>query len=118
MAAGDGGSIINISSTASIRPDASVIPYASAKAGLNAMTEAFAYAYGPKVRVNCIMPGPFLTDISKAWDMKAFNERARHFALGRGGEPDEIVGAALYFASDASSYTTGAVLRIDGGSRM
>ena len=116
MAAGDGGSIINVSSTASIRPTPNVIPYAAAKAGLNAMTEAFALAYGPKVRVNCIMPGPFLTDISKAWDMPAFERQAKGFALRRGGEPEEIVGAAIYFASDASSFTTGAILRIDGGS--
>lgn len=116
MMDGDGGSIINVSSTAAIRPGAAVIPYAAAKAALNAMTEAFAHAYGPKVRVNAIMPGPFLTDISKAWNMEAFNQQAQRFDLRRGGNPDEIVGAALYFASDASSYTTGAVLRIDGGS--
>jgi NAD(P)-dependent dehydrogenase (short-subunit alcohol dehydrogenase family) len=54
------------------------------------------------------VPGPFLTDISKAWDLEAFEQRARTaFALGRGGEPHEIVGAALYLASNASSYTTG-----------
>jgi NAD(P)-dependent dehydrogenase (short-subunit alcohol dehydrogenase family) len=116
MAQGDGGSIINISSTAAIRPTPNVIPYAAAKAGLNAMTEAFALAFGPKVRVNCIMPGPFLTDISKAWNLEAFNQQAQRFALRRGGQPDEIVGAALYFATDASSYTTGSVLRVDGGS--
>lgn len=116
MAEGDGGSIINVSSTASIHPGAAVIPYAAAKAGVNAMTEAFAHAFGPKVRVNCIMPGPFLTDISKAWDMPAFEQQARRFDLRRGGRPEEVVGAAIYFASDASSYTTGAILRIDGGS--
>ena len=116
MSEGDGGSIINVSSTAAIRPGAHVIPYAAAKAALNAMTEAFAHAYGPKVRVNCIMPGPFLTDISKAWNMEGFNQQAKGFDLRRGGEPNEIVGAALYFATDASSYTTGAILRIDGGS--
>jgi NAD(P)-dependent dehydrogenase (short-subunit alcohol dehydrogenase family) len=98
MAAGDGGSIINVSSTASMHPRANVIPYAAAKAALNAMTIGFAHAFGPKVRVNCIMPGSFLTDISKAWDMKAFAQQARHIALRRGGEPNEIVGAALYFA--------------------
>ena len=65
--------------------------------------------------MNCIVPGPFLTDISKAWDMNTFSEHAKiAYALGRGGEPGEIVGAALYFASDASSYTTGALLDIDG----
>ena len=117
MAAGEGGSIINISSTASVNASPNSEPYGAAKAGLNALTNSFAHAYGPKVRVNCIMPGPFLTDISKAWDMEAFNERARTtIPLQRGGEPDEIVGAALYFASDASSYTTGSVLKVDGGS--
>ena len=118
MADGNGGSIINVTSTAAIHPSANAEPYGAAKAGLNSLTESLAHAYGPKVRVNAIMPGPFLTDISKAWDLEAFNKRARtSIALHRGGEPDEIVGAALYLASDASSYTTGAVLRIDGGSR-
>jgi len=115
MAEGDGGSIINISSMAAIRPTPDIIPYAAAKAGLNAMTEGFARAFGPKVRVNCIMCGPFLTDISKAWDMEFFKERAKSFALGRGGQPGEIVGAALYFAGSASSFCTGAVLHLDGG---
>ena len=115
MVEANGGSIINISSTGSIRPRPDIISYSAAKAGINAMTEGFAHAFGPKVRVNCIMCGPFLTDISKAWDMDAFKERAKTFALRRGGEPNEIVGAALYFASDASSFCTGAILRLDGG---
>jgi NAD(P)-dependent dehydrogenase (short-subunit alcohol dehydrogenase family) len=111
-----GGSIINISSTGSIRPAPFMLPYDAAKAGLNALTVGFAHAYGPTVRVNCIMAGPFFTDVAEHWDLEAFEKaaRARH-ALGRGGLPDEIVGAALYFASNASSYTTGAVLRVDGG---
>ena len=75
-----------------------------------------ARAFGPTVRVNGIMPGPFLTDIAGAWDMEAFEERAkRDFPLGRAGRPDEIVGAALYLASDASSFTTGAIIKVDGG---
>jgi NAD(P)-dependent dehydrogenase (short-subunit alcohol dehydrogenase family) len=116
MAKGDGGSIINVSSNAAIRPGPDVIPYAAAKAGLNAMTQAFARAYGPKVRVNCIMCGPFYTDISKAWDLEAAKKRFAQFhALRRGGEPEEIIGAALYFATAASSFCTGAVLRLDGG---
>lgn len=114
-----GGSIINVSSTSSIRPRRDVITYAAAKAGLNAMTEAFADALGPKVRVNCIMPGPFLTDISKAWDLEAFARRAStSIALERGGQPDEIIGAALYLASDLASFTTGAIIRVDGGSGL
>jgi NAD(P)-dependent dehydrogenase (short-subunit alcohol dehydrogenase family) len=112
-----GGSIINISSIASIRPRKDIITYAAAKAGLNAMTEAFADAYGPAVRVNAILPGPFLTDISRAWDMQAFEQRARSsIAIRRGGRPEEIVAAALYLASDHASFTTGALLRVDGGS--
>ena len=116
MVEAGGGSIIMVSSNAAEQPRAGVIPYAAAKAGLNAMTVGFAHAFGPKVRVNCIMPGPFLTDISKAWDLEAFNRGARQtIFLQRAGEPSEIVGAALYFASDASSYTTGAVLPVTGG---
>jgi NAD(P)-dependent dehydrogenase (short-subunit alcohol dehydrogenase family) len=116
MAEGEGGSIINISSVAAVRPTPKETPYAAAKAGLNALTGAFAIAYGPKVRVNSIMPGPFLTDISKAWDMEAVNKKFENtLALQRGGRPDEIIGAALYFASEASSFTTGAVLPVDGG---
>ena len=115
MAAGDGGSIINVSSIASQRPSPTEAPYGAAKAGINSLTGSLAAAFGPKVRVNCIVPGPFLTDISKAWDLEAFNARAKGaFALGRGGEPHEIVGAALYLASNASSYTTGAFINIDG----
>jgi len=116
MAEGEGGSIINISSTAAANPAPGAEPYGAAKAGLNNLTRSFAFAFGPKVRVNSIMCGPFLTDISKAWDMEAFKRRAQSsIALRRGGEAHEVVGAALYFASNASSFTTGAVLRVDGG---
>ena len=115
MVAVGGGSIINVSSVASHRPSPGEAPYAAAKAGINSLTRSLAAAFGPTVRVNCIVPGPFLTDISKAWDMQTFTEHAQTaYALGRGGEPHEIVGAALYFASDASSYTTGALLNVDG----
>ncbi|MCB1682840.1 MAG: SDR family oxidoreductase [Pseudomonadales bacterium] len=117
MAAAGGGSIINVSSVAAVQPSPIELPYGMAKAGLNTMTLGLARAYAPKVRVNCIMPGPFLTDISKAWDLDAFRRNAeRNIPLGRGGEPEEVIGAALYFASAASSYTTGAILKIDGGS--
>lgn len=115
MAAGAGGSIINLSSVGSIKPMGNIIPYAAAKAGVNAMTAALAQAFGPKVRVNCIMPGSFMTDVTRAWDLESFQKSAQGFALRRGADPDEIIGTALYFASDASSYTTGAVLRVDGG---
>ena len=116
MAQENGGSIINVSSVAAVQPSPVELPYGTFKAGLNAMTLGMARAFGPTVRVNCIMPGPFLTDISKAWDLESFAKTAKAtIPLQRGGEPDEVVGAALYFASDASSYTTGAILKIDGG---
>lgn len=116
MMEGDGGSIINVSSTASQHPTPHAEPYAAAKSGLNSLSRSFAHAFGPKVRVNTIIPGPFLTDISKAWDLDAFNKIAKErYALGRGGQPEEIVGAALYLAGPASTFTTGAEIKVDGG---
>lgn len=117
MAATNGGSILNISSVASIRPNATILPYAAAKAGLNSLTEGLAQTFAPKVRVNAIMCGTFSTDIAKAWSAEFINAIGAQTALGRVGEPEEIVGAALYFVSDASAYTTGSVLRVDGGMR-
>ncbi len=117
MAAGDGGSIINVSSTGAVRPTGDIVPYAAAKAGLNALTVGFAHALGPKVRVNAIMPGPFLTTISQAWDMDALARLTQTFPLRRAGLAEEIVGAALYLAGDASSYTTGSILTVDGGAQ-
>jgi NAD(P)-dependent dehydrogenase (short-subunit alcohol dehydrogenase family) len=115
MADGDGGSIISISSTAAIKPRPAYVPYAAAKAGLVAMSEGLARAFGPTVRSNVVMAGPFLTDITADWDWDVFDARVKEFALGRIGQPDEIVGAVLYLASDASSYTTGTVIQVDGG---
>ena len=117
MVEGDGGSIVNISSIGGVRPTHDILQYAAAKAGLNALTVGFADALGPKVRVNAVMPGPFRTDISRHWDHEAFAERSRTFALRRAGEPDELSAAVLYFASDASSFTTGAMLAVDGGAQ-
>ena len=117
MVAGDGGSIINVSSTGAVRPTRDIVPYAAAKAGVNAMTVGLAHAFGPRVRVNAIMPGPFLTTISEAWDLDALAKRTRTFPLRRAGLADEIAGAALYLAADASSFTTGSVLAVDGGAQ-
>lgn len=118
MAAGDGGSIINVSSNAAIQPSPNSEPYGACKAGINSLTLSLAHAFAPKVRVNCIQPGPFLTDISKAWDLESFHRSAKtNIALQRGGQPEEVVGAALYLAGPTGSYTTGAVIAIDGGSK-
>jgi NAD(P)-dependent dehydrogenase (short-subunit alcohol dehydrogenase family) len=110
---GAGGAIINVSSSGALVPLPAVVPYGSAKAALNAMTVSLAHEYGPRVRVNTISAGPFLTDIAKAWTPEA-REKSDN-ALGRPGRPEEIVTSALYLASSASSFTTGAILRVDGG---
>ncbi|MGH6872779.1 MAG: SDR family NAD(P)-dependent oxidoreductase [Rhizomicrobium sp.] len=114
MMAGAGGAIVNLSSTASFKPEPHTVPYSGAKAAVNAMTVALAKAFAPKVRVNCIAPGPFLTDVSTVWRQNKAYEQS--LGLKRFGEPREIVGTALYLASDASSYVTGQVIRVDGGS--
>jgi NAD(P)-dependent dehydrogenase (short-subunit alcohol dehydrogenase family) len=115
VAAGRSGSIINISSMASQRPTAGDLPYAAAKAALNTLTAGFAQAYGPAVRVNTILAGPFFTDISRGWDMTIFDKKAESWPLHRGARPEEIVGAALYLAGPLASFTTGALLPVDGG---
>ena len=97
MADADGGVIINISSMAAVKP----------------VTVSLAHEFGPKVRVNAIQAGPFLTDISKAWPEEM--RRTATNALGRPGSPEEVVTTALYLASDASSFVTGAVVACDGG---
>jgi NAD(P)-dependent dehydrogenase (short-subunit alcohol dehydrogenase family) len=108
-----GGSIINVSSSGALFPSPRFGPYAGAKAGLNALTTVFAREYAPRVRVNTLSAGPFLTDISRHWPAKS--ERNWHNAAGRPGEPAEVVTTALYLASAASSYTTGSLIRVDGG---
>jgi NAD(P)-dependent dehydrogenase (short-subunit alcohol dehydrogenase family) len=113
MADGDGGTIINVSSSGALMPLPMVVAYGSAKAALNAMTRSLAAEYGPKVRVNTLSPGPFLTDIALAWTEE--NREKANNALHRPGRPEEIVTAALFLASPASSFTTGATIRVDGG---
>jgi NAD(P)-dependent dehydrogenase (short-subunit alcohol dehydrogenase family) len=118
MLEGRGGVIINVTSVAAERPTPFEAPYAAAKAGLNTLTIAFAHAFGPKVRVNAIEAGPFATDVAQHWDREAVLHYVEsQAALRRIGQPAEIVGTALYLASDASSFTTGAIVRVDGGMR-
>lgn len=117
MAANGGGSIINISSIEAARPNGRSLPYAAAKSGLEALTAGFANSFGPSVRVNTIRCGLFRTDIAKAWGPpEVVDEMARQqITLQRIGEPSDIVGAAMFLATDASAYCTGATLCIDGG---
>lgn len=117
-AQGDGGSVINISSIASFKPTPVTTVYSAAKAGLNALTAASAQEYAAAgVRINCIVCGTFDTDAAAGF---VRNEDTLPYvlepiALQRVGEPSEVVGAVLYFASRASSYTTGSCITIDGG---
>ena len=115
MVAGDGGSIINVSTVGSLRPGATELVYACAKAGLNALTIGLSEAFGPKVRVNCILPGAVLTDITNVWTDEQKESAARSAPLGRAGVADDFVGPALWLASDASAWVTGVLLRVDGG---
>ncbi|WP_431875766.1 SDR family NAD(P)-dependent oxidoreductase [Amycolatopsis sacchari] len=115
MAARGGGVVLNISSMGSRRPTAGDLPYTAAKSALNTLTAGFAQEYGPSVRVNTILAGPFATDISKAWDADVVARMARDWPSRRVGNPEEIVGAALYLCGPHASYTTGALLAVDGG---
>jgi len=115
---GPGASIINISSKASLHPNPFTVVYAAAKAGLNALTMAAAQEFGGRgIRVNAIVCGTFHTDSfhksAPTPEMQA--DMARRVALGRIASPDEIVGTALYLASEASSYLTGQLIVLDGG---
>jgi NAD(P)-dependent dehydrogenase (short-subunit alcohol dehydrogenase family) len=119
MAAQDGGSIINIGSGAAFIPEPPYAVYGSAKAALTAVTRALARAYAPKVRVNVLSPGPFETDIRrerlKGKPTDLTHAASYQNALHRMGQPEELVTSVLYLASGASSFTTGCVLRADGG---
>lgn len=109
------GSIINITSAGAMRPLPPFAPYAAAKAGLNVLTQALAFEYGPTVRVNAIMAGPFWTDISKSWREEV--DQNSKSAMRRIGRPEEIVTTALYLASDRSSFTTGTIIEVSGADR-
>ncbi|MBY4212589.1 glucose 1-dehydrogenase [Rhodococcus fascians] len=110
-----GGSIINISSIGAERPSPPEAMYAAAKNGLNALTRAFAQEYGPTVRVNCVMPGGFATDMAENWDDEFIGKIVDRLPAGRLGRPDEIAGLVTHLASDDAGYTTGAIIPVDGG---
>lgn len=115
MAEADGGSIINVTTAGTLRPDTADLPYAMAKAGLNALTLALAGAWAPKVRANLVMPGAFDTDISKSWGPQAQAAAAAMNPMKRIGVPEDMVGLCVFLASDAASYINGAQILVDGG---
>jgi NAD(P)-dependent dehydrogenase (short-subunit alcohol dehydrogenase family) len=113
-----GGVVINISSVASMRPGPSTVVYAAAKAGQNVLTKAAAQELGPRgIRVNSIVCGTFHTDsLHVSMPTAEIRERlAANVSLRRIADADEIVGTALYLASDASSYLNGDLLVLNGG---
>lgn len=120
MADSGGGSIINISSLAALKPTPFTTVYSAAKAGLNALTIASAQEYAAlNVRVNAIVCGTFDTDSTAGFvrNESALPQVIQPIALKRVGHPQEVVGACIYFAAEASSYTTGSLLCVDGGVR-
>jgi NAD(P)-dependent dehydrogenase (short-subunit alcohol dehydrogenase family) len=113
-----GGAIINISSKASTHPSPFTVVYAVAKAGLNTLTAAAAQEFAPRgIRVNGIICGTFDTDSLRRaiTSEEAWQSAASRVSVGRIAHADEIVGTALYLASDASSYMTGKMVVLDGG---
>jgi NAD(P)-dependent dehydrogenase (short-subunit alcohol dehydrogenase family) len=111
-----GGSIINISSTASINPTPNTAFYGGAKAALGVISQAVAAAYHPKVRVNTIIVGPFATDVAQHWPDPPDPADPRRTRSGmRIGAPEDIVSTALYLSADASRYVNGASIKVDGG---
>ncbi|KUH67693.1 short-chain dehydrogenase [Mycolicibacterium novocastrense] len=115
MAETHGGSIINVTSAGTLRPDTADLPYAMAKAGLNALTLALAGAWAPKVRANLVMPGAFDTDMSRAWGPEGQAAAAAINPMKRIGVPQDLVGLCVFLASDAAGYINGAQVLVDGG---
>lgn len=118
MTAAGGGAIVNVASVNGVRPGPYQGIYSVTKAGLIAMTQAFAKELAPRnIRVNALLPGITDTRFAKALiENKAVYDLAiRQVPLGRHAEPEEMAGAVLYLVSDAASYTTGTCIVCDGG---
>ena len=116
----DGGRVVNISSRAAVMTVPGSGHYAAAKAGVNSLTVTFAKELGPRIRVNCIMPGAVPTEIMmtamRLEDADLPNlERRLRLPMRRLGTPADLGAAVLYFVSPASSWVTGQVLAVDGG---
>jgi NAD(P)-dependent dehydrogenase (short-subunit alcohol dehydrogenase family) len=112
------GSQINITSLNADRPLKYVLPYAASKAALSHVTRSLALEWGPHgLRVNAIAPGFVVTDLTRAlWtneDLLAWG--LAHTPQRRLGQPEDMVGTAIFLASPASSYLTGQVIHVDGG---
>ncbi|MBM3457775.1 MAG: 3-oxoacyl-ACP reductase FabG [Armatimonadetes bacterium] len=111
------GRIINIASILGLVGYPKRGPYCAAKGALVNLTRCYAVELAEhQITVNCVCPGPFVTPLTEGLVQGPVREDfTRRIPLGRWGQPQELVGAILYLASDAASFTTGAVLTVDGG---
>jgi NAD(P)-dependent dehydrogenase (short-subunit alcohol dehydrogenase family) len=110
------GSVVNLSSTTALRGAPTMIAYSAAKAGLLGLTRSLAAALGPDgVRVNCVLPGVLMTESNASLPPAPFERARSERALGRDGYPGDLVGAVLFFATQASEFVTGQSLIVDGG---
>lgn len=115
---GQGGAIVNVSSTGGLRASMGLGGYSVSKAAVIMLTQVCAREWGPEgIRVNCIAPGLIKTEFSRAlWSNEAIlSNSTQQSPLRRIGDPGEMAGAVVYFASAASSFTTGQTLVLDGG---
>jgi NAD(P)-dependent dehydrogenase (short-subunit alcohol dehydrogenase family) len=115
MMAGRGGSVINVISGAAFRPRGTVLAYGTSKAALWTMTQYLAHFCAPKVRVNGLVPGLVKQDVGLTAGDDVLARYMPEIPLGRAGRPEEIAPAIVYLASDASSYTTGSLMWVNGG---
>ena len=122
----DGGSIVNISSISGIGGGANTLAYTASKHAVIGMTKLAAIEFAPRrIRVNAVCPAPTATEMmfglareKSPDDLEGFRRSfEQHIPLGRYGEPDEVAAAIAFLASDQSSFSTGAVLTVDGGMR-
>ncbi len=115
-----GGAVINMASVAGLQPAPMTGAYCVTKAALIMLTQVLAVELGAyKIRVNAIAPGFIKTDMSRAvWTSDIFKEHVKTLPIPRIGETEDLVGAAIYLASDASSFMTGETILIDGGERL
>jgi NAD(P)-dependent dehydrogenase (short-subunit alcohol dehydrogenase family) len=115
-----GGSVVNIASTAALKARSAMAAYGMSKMALVDLTRRLAVDVGPRVRVNCIAPGIIMTDmIRQLWEEQGGTywggTDEGPWPLRRMGQVEDVAAAALYLASDASSFVTGHTLVVDGG---
>lgn len=117
MAENGGGSIVNISSVAGLRPDISQIAYGTSKAAINYLTKLIAVQSArDNIRCNAVLPGMTATDAVNDNLTDAFRDFfLKHTPVKRMGKPEEIAAAVVYFASNDSAYTTGQIMDVSGG---